>query len=103
MAADPLLTSIMMIAMVQNFSETLGQVRRSDNFRQEQNRAARIFVLRDGQKRALESRIGRELFGAGKKPGINLCVNGAQFGLKPRRVAFRVIHQKSRVNAEETS
>jgi len=33
-------------------------------------------VLRDDQKCTLKRRIRRELFGAGKKPGIDFRVNG---------------------------
>jgi len=32
-----LLSPVLMIAVVQNFSEALGQIRRPENFRQEQN------------------------------------------------------------------
>ena len=42
-----LLSSVVMIARMQDFSEALGQVRSSENLRQEQNRPARVFVLRD--------------------------------------------------------
>src|SRR2546430_12076390 len=97
-----LLSSVVMIARMQDFSEALGQVRSSENLRQEQNRPARVLVLRDGQERMLKNGIGRELFGAGKKPGINFCVDGTQLVLKPRRVAFRVVHQKARVDAKES-
>src|SRR5437879_8271244 len=58
-------------------------------------------MLRDGQKRALKRRIGRKLFGAGKKPGIDFRVNGTQFRLQARRVAFWVIHEKAWIDAEE--
>src|SRR5258708_4373454 len=59
-------------------------------------------MLRDGQKRTLKHRIRRELFGAGKKPGIDLRVDGTQFRLEPRRIAFRVVHEKSWIDAEES-
>src|SRR5216684_8001445 len=59
-------------------------------------------MLRDDQKRTLKRRIGRDLFGAGKKPGINFRVNGTQFRLQARRVAFRVIHEKAGIDAEES-
>jgi len=51
-------------------------------------------MLRDGQKRALKRRIGRKLFGAGKKPGIDFRVNGTAISIASRRVAFWVIHEK---------
>ncbi len=58
-------------------------------------------MLGDDQKRPLKRRISRELFGARKKPGIDFRVDGAQFGLQARRVAFRVVHKKARIDAEE--
>src|SRR5262250_1267544 len=48
-------------------------------------------------------RISREILGAGKEPGINLGVNGAQIRLQTRRVPFRVIHEKSGIDTEEAS
>src|SRR5258708_5066220 len=96
------LSPVLMIAWMQNFSEALGQVRCPENFRQKQNRPARVFMLRDGQKCALKHGISRELFGAGKKPGIDFRVDRAQFRLKTWRIAFRVVHQKTWINAEES-
>ena len=58
-------------------------------------------MFRDDQERTLERRIGCELFGTGKEPGVDLRVNGAQFGLQARRVAFGIVHQKSWIDAEE--
>src|ERR1700694_2177194 len=97
-----LLSPILMIAVVQYFSEALGQIGRPENFRQEQNRPAGVFMLRDCQKCTLKRRIGRELFGAGIKPGIDFRFDRAQFRLKTRRIAFRVVHQKSWIDAEES-
>src|SRR5437879_5815788 len=97
-----LVPSVLMIPVVQNLPETLGKVRRPENLRQEQNRPPRVLVLRDGQERTLKNRIGRELFGAGKKPGIDLRVDSAQLRLQTRRVAFRVVHQKAWVDAKES-
>src|SRR5260370_2164825 len=102
MPAAPPLPSILMITRVQDFSETFGQIGRRENFRQEQNRPARILMLRDRLECVLQSRISRELFGAGKKPGIDLRVDGAQFRLQPRRVAFGVVHQETWIDAEES-
>ena len=45
---------VSMIAWMQDFSQALGQVWRPENLRQEQNRPARVFVLRDSQERALK-------------------------------------------------
>src|ERR1700704_381681 len=59
-------------------------------------------MLRDGQQRTLKHRNGRELFGAGKKPGIDFCVDGAQFRLQAWRVAFWIVHQKAWINSEES-
>src|SRR5258708_33559515 len=59
-------------------------------------------MFRNGQKPALKRRISCELFGAGKKPGIHFRVDSAQFRLQPRRVASRVVHQKTRIDAEES-
>ncbi len=93
---------VSMIAWMQDFSQALGQVWRPENLRQEQNRPARVFVLRDSQERALKHWVGRELFCACKKPRIDLCVYGAQLRLQARRVAFRVVHQKAWIDAEES-
>ncbi len=97
-----LLFPVLMIALVQDFPEALGQIGRPEDLRQEQNRPARVFMLRDDQKCALKHRIGRELFGAGIKPGIDFRVDRAQFRLKTWRIAFRVVHQKSWIDAEES-
>src|ERR1700686_3951394 len=97
-----LLSRVLMIAVVQYFSEALGQIGRPENLGQEQNRPARVFMLRDGQKCALKNRISRELFGAGIKPGIDFRFDRAQFRLKTWRIAFRVVHQKSWIDAEES-
>src|SRR6266853_5813076 len=102
MAAAPLLPSILMITWMQDFSEPLGQIGRPQNFRQEQHRPARIFMFRDGLERALQGRIGRELFGAGKKPGVNFRVNGAQVRLQPRSVTFGIVYQKTWIDAKES-
>ena len=102
MAAAPLLPSILMITWMQDFSEPLGQIGRPQNFRQEQNRPARVFMLRDIEKRTLKDRIGRKLFGTGKKPGVNFRVNGAQFRLQPRSVTFGIVYQKTWIDAEES-
>src|SRR5260370_14464617 len=59
-------------------------------------------MFRDGQQPALKRGIRRELFGAGKKPGIDLRVDRPQFRLKPRRIPFRVVHQKTWIDAEES-
>ena len=59
-------------------------------------------MLRDGEKRTLKDRIGRELFGAGKKPGINFRVDRTQFRLKSRRITLRIVHQKTWIHAEES-
>ena len=59
-------------------------------------------MLGDGQKCTLQHRIRRELFGAGKEPGIDFRVDGPQFRLQPGRIAFRVVHQETWVNAEES-
>ncbi len=59
-------------------------------------------MLRDSEKRTLKDRIGRELLGAGKKPGIDFRIDRTQFRLKSRRVALRIVHQKSWIDAEES-
>ncbi len=99
--AAALLSPILLIAVMQDFSEALSQVGCPKNFRQEQNRPARVFMFRDCQKCALKDGISSELFGAGKKPGINFRVDGTQFRLQSRRIAFRVVHQKTWIDAEE--
>src|SRR5258708_3699488 len=97
-----LLPPVLMIGRMHDFSEALGQIGRPENFRQEQNGPARVFMFRDGQKSALKRRIRRELFGAGKKPGIDFRVDRPQFRLQPRRIAFRVVHQKTWIDTEES-
>src|ERR1700682_4063142 len=97
-----LLFPVLMIARMQDFSEALGQIGRPENFRQEQNRPTRVFVFRDGEKCTLKHRISGELFGAGIKPGIDFRFDRAQFRLKTWRIAFRVVHQKSWIDAEES-
>src|SRR3989442_12701386 len=97
-----LVPSVLMTAGMQNFTQAFGQVRRPENLCQEQNRAARVLVLRDGQEHTLKHWIGRELFGTGKKPRIDLRVDGPEFRLQARRVAFRVIHQEARIDTEES-
>jgi len=97
-----LMSPILMIARMQDFSESRGQVWRPENLRQEQNCPARVFVLGDGLERALKHWVGRELFGASKKPRIDLCVYGAQLRLQARRVAFRIVHQKAWIDAEKS-
>ena len=59
-------------------------------------------MFRDGEKRLLQSWISRELLGSGEKPGIDFRVNGPQLRLEPRGVAFRIVHQKSWIHAEES-
>ena len=102
MPAAPPLPSILMITRVQDFSETFGQIGRPENFRQEQNRPARILMLRDGLECVLQRRISRELFSPGKEPGVNFRVDGAQFRLQPRRVALGIVHQVPGMDLEET-
>src|SRR5271154_5270411 len=90
------------LARMQNFPETIRQARRAKNFSEQQKRPARIFVFRDHQKTAAKLRIGGELFRTGVEPGIDLGVDRAESGLQLRRVAFRIVHQKTRIDAEET-
>ena len=97
-----LLSPVLMIAVVQDFSEALGQIGRPENFRQEQHRPARVFMLRDIEKRTLKERIGRKLFGTGKKPGIDFRVDRTQFRLKSRGIALRIVHQETWIDAEES-
>src|SRR5258707_12683984 len=59
-------------------------------------------MFSDGLECVLQRRIGRELFGAGEKPGIDFRVDSAQFRLQPRRVAFGVVDQKTWIDAEES-
>jgi hypothetical protein len=97
-----LLSPVLMIARMHDFSEALGQIGRPENFRQEQNGPARVFMLRDGQECTLKRRIRRKLFGAGKKPGIDFRVDRTQFRLKTWRVTFRVVHEKTWIDTEES-
>ncbi len=92
----------LLLARMQNFAETIRQTRRAKNLRKEQQRPAGIFVFRNDQETTPEIRIGGKLFRTGKQPGIDLGVHGAKSGLQLRRVALRIVHQKSRIDAEET-
>ena len=71
------MSTALLLARMQNFSETIRQTGSAKNFHEQQKRAARIFVLRDDQKTAAKLRIGGELFRAGVEPGIDLGVDGA--------------------------
>ena len=86
----------------QDFAESVGQTRGTKNFRKEQKRLPRIRDFRDRQKRFAEIRVGRKLFDAGVEPAVHFCVGGSQVGLQPERISFRIVHQKARINAEET-
>src|SRR5579864_157323 len=96
------MSAAVLLARMQNLSETFGQTRSTKNLRQEQKDTSRIFVFRDGQKGAAEFGIGGKLFGAGIEPGIDFGVNGAQCGLQLGRVAFRIVHQETWIDAEES-
>jgi hypothetical protein len=96
------MTTALMLARMQNLPETFRQTRSAKNFREEQKCAARVFVLRDYQEAAAEFRIGGKLFGAGVEPGIDLGVDGTERGLQFWRVAFRVVDEKTWIDAEET-
>src|SRR5580700_8612232 len=86
---------------MQNFSQAIRQTWRAKNFRKEQKRLARILMSGDGQKTAAQFRIGGKLFGAGIEPRVDLGVHSTERGLQLRRVAFRVVHQKTWIDAEE--
>jgi len=92
----------LLLGRMQNFAEPLGKPGRAKNFRKKQKRPARIFVLCDRQEAAAEFRIASKLFGGSEKPGVNLGVNDTQRRLQLRRIAFRIVHQKTRIDAEET-
>jgi hypothetical protein len=96
------MSTALLLGRMQNFPEPLGKSGRAKNFRKEQKRPARIFVLRDRQEAAAKLRISGKLFGGSEKPGVNLGVNDTQRGLQLRRIAFRVVHQKTRIDAKET-
>src|SRR5271165_1220446 len=96
------MTTALLLARMQNFSETIGQTRRAKNLSEEQKRPPRIFVLRDHQETAAKLRIGGKLFRAAVEPGIDLGVDRSQRGLQLRRITLRIVHQESRIDAEET-
>src|SRR5580704_4997619 len=96
------MTTALMLTRMQNFSETIRQSRRAKNLRKEQKCPARIFILRDDQEATAELRIGGKLFRAGVEPRVDLGVDRAERGLQLRRVALRIVHQKTGINAEET-
>jgi hypothetical protein len=95
------MTTVRMLARMQNLPETICQTGRAKNLGEEQQRPARIFVLRDGQKPTAKLRISGKLFRAGVQPGINLGVDSPERGLQLGRVAFRIIDQESGIHAEE--
>src|SRR5579863_6732433 len=96
------MTTALMLGRMENFAETIGETRRAKNFREKQKRAAGIFHFCDGQEAAAKLRIGGELFGGGVEPGVDLGVDDAQGRLQLGRVAFRIVHQKAGIDAEET-
>ena len=96
------MATALLLARMQNFPETIRQTRRTKNFREKQERAARIFMLCDGQEATAKLRVGGKLFGAGEEPGIDLGIDGAERRLQLWRVALRVVHQKTGVDTEET-
>ena len=91
-----------MLARMQNFSQPICQTWRAKYLRKEQKRPARIIVSRDRQETAAQFRIGGKLFRAGVEPRIDLGVHNPKRGLQLRRVAFRIVHQKTWIDAEET-
>src|SRR5580704_4227364 len=95
------MATALMFGRMQNLPEPLGKTRRAKNLRKEQKGPAGIFVVRDRQKAAAKLRIGGKLFGGSIKPGVNLGVDDAQRRLQLRRVAFRIVHQKTGIDAEE--
>src|ERR1700722_5036511 len=95
------MSTALMFGRMHSPPEPLGKTRRAKNLRKEQERPARIFILRNRQKAAAEFRVGGKLFGGGVKPGVNLGVDDAQRRLQLWRVAFRIVHQKTWINAEE--
>jgi hypothetical protein len=96
------MSTALMLGRMQNLPETIRQARRAKNLRKEQKRPARIFVLRNRQEAAAKLRIAGKLFGSSEKPGVNLGVNDTQRRLQLRRIAFRIVHQKTGIDAEET-
>src|SRR5580704_5546811 len=86
---------------MQNLLEAIRQTGRAKDLCEQQERAARVFVLRDDQKATAKLRISGKLFRAGVEPGIDLRVDRPQRGLQLWRVAFRIIDQESRVDAKE--
>src|SRR5208282_4952574 len=96
------MSTALVLARMQTLPETVGQAWSTKNFRKKQKRATRIFVLRDGQEAAAKLRISGKLLRTGVQPGIDLGVHGTEGGLEFRCVALRIVHQKTRINTEET-
>ena len=86
---------------LQNFAEPLGQTRRAKNLTEKKKGGARILLLRNGEQRALEFRVGSELVRSRVQPGVYRGIGHAKFGLQLARKALRVVHQKTWINAEE--
>src|SRR5580658_7733698 len=95
------MSTALRLARMQNFSQPFRQTWRAKYLRKEQKRLARIIVSRDRQETAAQFRIGGKLFRAGVEPRIDLGVHRTKRGLQLRRVAFRIVHQKTRIDAEE--
>ena len=96
------MSTAVVLRRMQNLAEPFGETGRAENFRKQQKSATRIFDFRDDQEGAAEFRVGGKLLSAGVEPGIDLGVDDAERRLQLGRVAFRVVHEKTGVDAEET-
>ena len=72
----------------QDFAEALGKTGRAKNFSKEEQRGARVFLLRNGAQGMGEFGVRAELIGTGEEPGIHTGVGHAQFGLQFAGIAW---------------
>jgi hypothetical protein len=89
-------------AGLKNLAQPFIETRSAKDFGEEEECAAGIAILRDGEERAGQLRIRPELIRAGKEPSIDSGVFGAKNGLQFTGKARRVIDKEAGKYAEET-
>jgi len=89
-------------AGLKNLSQSLIEARSAENFRKEEQGTAGVAIFRDGEERAGQLRVGFELIGAGKEPGVDRGVFGAEDGLQLAGEARGVVDKEAGKNPEES-
>ena len=69
---------------------------------EQQETAARIFVMREGEKGLAEVFVAAEALGAGDEPEVKLVFGGAEIGEEFGVVALRIVDQIARMHLEES-